>query len=328
MREHPDPSRRKMIAAIALAGIAPLSLAQTVTGTRRLGILAIGSAAAERRNWAPMLAILAGLGFREGAGLVIEWRFAEDSAQRLPELARELAAARLDAAVTIGTLPTRALQRAASTLPIVTGGVADPILGGFAESLARPGGTVTGLSLGGTDIAQLQVGMLQAVMPKLARIVIVRGGDDGMDHEVEGPMVAAARQAGIAATPVVVKDTASLEAALRGLRASGGAAFIYNADNVTGAQLVEATLRHKVAAMFPERRSVSAGGLMSFNMYHEDRARRIAALLDKVLRGMKPADSPFELPGSSLFVLNRRSAGALGLAFPPELLARADEVID
>src|SRR5262249_59461133 len=119
-----------------------------------------------------------------------DWRFAENSPERLADLARDLVRARVDAAVTMGSRATRALQQATQTIPVVTGAVGDPILGGFAQSLARPGGNITGLSLGGTEIAQLQVGMLRTIVPKLARLVIVTGGSES-EHEVVDPMAAA-----------------------------------------------------------------------------------------------------------------------------------------
>lgn len=331
MREKCENRRRRLIAAIALAALAPAVGAQSATRgeSRRLGVLSVGARASDFPNWQPLLGNLAMLGYKEGANLVLEWRFADDRSERLAELAKDLVRSRIDALVTIGTLATRALQRATNTVPIVTGAVGDPILGGFAKSLARPGGNVTGLSLGGTDIALLQVGLLRAVMPKLSRLAIVRGEGDWIEHEIVGPMSAAARQIGITPEPVVVGDIARLESVLRGLRGKdNGAAFVYHADRVEEAQLAQAAIRHKIPTMFADRRWVSGGGLMSYNMYHEDRMQRVAALLVKVFRGMDPANSPFELPTNSQFVLNRKTAAELGLAIPREILARADEVIE
>jgi putative ABC transport system substrate-binding protein len=324
-----SPQRRRWLGA-ALAGCATRAVAQAPAKgpARRLGILAVGPRAVELRNWEPMLAMLAKLGYSEGSNLVLDWRFAESSPERLADLARDLVRARVDAAATMGSAATRALQQATQTIPIVTGAVGDPILGGFAQSLARPGGNITGLSMGGTEIAQLQVSLLRSIVPKLTRLVIVRGGGES-EQEVVGPMAAAAKAAQLTPGPVVVRDSASLESAFRSVRPPGtGAAFVYDADRVEAEQLAEAALRYKVATMFPDRRWVSAGGLMSYSMYHEDRMRRIATTLDKVLRGTNPAECPFELPANSHFALNLRTATALGIAIPPAFLARVDEVIE
>jgi len=321
--------RRRWLGA-ALGGFAAYALAQSSGkgAPRRLGILAGGVRDVEMRNWEPMLRTLASLGYSEGSNLGLDWRFAENSPERLADLARELVRARVDAVATMGSRATRALQQATRTIPVVTGAVGDPILGGFAQTLARPGGNITGLSLGGTEIAQLQVSLLRTIVPKLARLVIVRGGSE-REREIVGPMAEAAKAAQLVAVPVVVSDMAGLEGAFRGTRTPGAsAAFIYDADRVEAEQVASAALRHRVATMFPDRRWVSAGGLMSYSMYHEDRMQRIATIVDKVLRGTNPGDYPFELPTNSHFALNMRTATALKLAVPSTFLARVDEVIE
>ena len=320
-------SRRAFLLA-ALASAMPMpSLAQAQG--RRLGIWAVGARDAEVPLWSEMLRHLADLGYSESGNLAVEWRFASDSPEKLPQLARELAGSRLHAIATMGTLATRAMQRATSTIPIVTGGVTDPVLGGFAQTLARPGRNVTGLSLGGTEVASLQMGLLRTMLPNLARLALVRGSGDWADEEIVAPVAAAAKAQGIAVAPTFARDRASLDAVLRDLNARdrASAAFILHADPMTPQQVAEAALRNRVPTLFDERQWVAAGGLMAYNMHHRDPMKRVAQILDKVLRGAPPAGSPFELPLSSYFGINLRTAAALGLTVPPELLLRADETI-
>jgi len=322
-----SPARRRFLAALACASFPAPTLAQGAT--RRLGILALGDRASSAGLWAPMLQALAPRGFREGAGLNVEWRCAEGAAGRLPALAKELVATRPDVLVTLGTLATRALQSATSRVPIVTAAVADPVLGGFAHSLSRPGKNVTGLSLGGGEIATLQVALLKATAPKVVRVLILRGDGDWNENEVVAPMAAAGRSAGLGVDVLQSPTEASLDRAFREQRgAATTAAFIYQVDPPIARVATDLALRHRVATMFEDRAWVTEGGLMSYVMFHEDRMRRIAAILGNVLRGADPASIPFELPTNSHFALNRRTAATLGLALPADIVARADEVFD
>jgi len=318
-------SRRAFLLA-GLAAAMPLPAWAQAQG-RRLGILAMGAREVEAPLWSEMLGHLAGLGYNEGGNLAVTWRFASDSPEKLQQLARELAGSRLHAVATMGTLATRAMQRATTTIPIVTGGVTDPVLGGFAQTLARPGRNVTGLSLGGTEVATLQIGLLKSMLPNLSRLALVRGSGDWTD--IVAPVDAAAKAQGIGVTPVLATDGTSLDAVFRDLRAGNrtSAAFIYHADQVTPLQVAELALRNKVPTMFDERPWVAAGGLMAYSMHHRDPMKRVAQILVNVLRGAPPADSPFELPVSSYFVINVRTAAALGVPVPPQLLVRADETI-
>ena len=322
-----SPARRRLLAALACAGLPAPALAQGAA--RRLGILTMGDRASSVGLWAPMLQALAPQGFREGAGLTVDWRYAHGAAGRLPALAKELVAARPDVLVTLGTLATRALQAASSRVPIVTAAVADPVLGGFAHSLARPGKNVTGLSLGGGEIANLQVALLKATAPKVTRVLILRGDGDWNENEVVAPMAAAGRGAGLGVEVLPSPTEASLDRAFREQRgAATTAAFIYQVDPAIARVATDLALRHRVATMFEDRAWVTEGGLMSYVMFHEDRMRRVAAILGNVLRGADPASTPFELPTNSHFALNRRTAVALGLPLPADIVARADEVFD
>ena len=322
-----SPARRRLLAALACAGLPAPALAQGAS--RRLGILALGDRVTSAGLWAPMLQALAPRGYREGAGLSVEWRYAEGAAARLPALAKELVAARPDVLVTLGTLATRALQAATPRVPIVTAAVADPVLGGFAQSLARPGKNVTGLSLGGSEIATLQVALLKATAPKVTRVLILRGDGDWNENEVVAPMAAAGRGAGLGVDVLPSPTEASLDRAFREHRgAATTAAFVYQVDPAIARVATDLGLRHRVATMFEDRAWVTEGGLMSYVMFHEDRMRRVAAIVGNVLRGADPASTPFELPTNSHFALNRRTAVALGLALPADIVARADEVFD
>jgi putative ABC transport system substrate-binding protein len=318
-------SRRRFVTALALGGLAPRVLAQA-RSPLRLGILTPGQKSVETRLWTTMLQHLAALGHREGTNLSVEWRFAERDLAKLPALARELVAARCQVVATMGTRATRAQQQASAAVGVVSAGVADPILGGFAQTLARPGRNVTGLCAGDSDTAGLQVGLLRQVSPRITQLSVITGAESS-EQEVVAPIVAAARKLQLESSHVVVRDPAGAEAALRKLRDSG-AAFVFQADGVDEREFAQAAVRHRVATQFVDRDWVAAGGLMAYSLYHQDRMRRVAVLVDKVLRGAPAGDQPFELPAHSHFSINLRTASALGLAIPQEVLLRADELIE
>ena len=168
------------------------------------------------------------------------------------------------------------------------------------------------------------------MVPTLGKLAIVRGSGEWNEEEIVGPMASAAKSAGIEAVSVVVTGPTSLEAAFRELRGgrSAGAAFVHYVDGMTPAHVAQMALRYKVPTMFAERQWVAAGGLMAYNMYHDDPMKRIAQIVFGLFRGGKASETPFELPANSYFVVNTRTAAALGLSVPPQVLIGAHERIE
>jgi putative ABC transport system substrate-binding protein len=230
---------------------------------------------------------------------------------------------------TEGTACTRALQQATRTIPIFTG-VGDPVGAGFAKSLARPGGNITGLSSGTREIAQKQIELLRVVVPKLSTLAIV-GAHKSLAYlrEITEPVTSAARGAGVSAELRQISSLQDIEGALRALPSAGRGAVVFmgNLGNLDERSVMQVAIRLRVPAMVGGRESVEKGGLLTYTLVHENEARRTLELVDKLLRGADPAEIPFELPTKSSFVFNRRTAEAIGVKFPADFLLRADEVI-
>jgi len=316
------------LAAVPLIAIG-MPCAAVAAGMKRLGILAHG-----RREEtlayhdSTMRKIFADLGWIQGKTLEIVWRFGEGDQLRFPALARELVAARPDVILTGGTARTRALQEATRTIPIHTF-VGDPVGSGFAQSLARPGGNITGLSIGIREVAQKQIELLRSTLPRLSKLAIVGEITAPTFRENTEPIVSAASAAGLTPQLAQVSSIAEMETVLRGLPASGrGAAFLMgNLERVDEVAAVQLAIRLRVPAITGDDDLVEKGALFSYSLYHEDPARRATAIIDKLLRGADPAMIPFELPNKSRFVINRRTATAIGVKFPADFLLRADKVI-
>ena len=265
----------------------------------------------------------------EGSNLFIEWRFAEYDQTVYAPLAADLVRARVDALLGAGTPLTRALQQATRAVPIVTG-VGDPVGSGFARNLAKPGGNITRLSWSLREKARKQIGLLLEMVPTVRTLLILRSPRYGDIAELNRCLKRVARDCGTKAEVRTVESFAEVEAALNRLAGlMTGAAFVYGHGSFQfdTSRLAETAIRHRVATVCDERLAVEAGCLMSYALYHPDQTQRFASLIDQVLRGASPAETPFELPTKSEFVINRRTASSLGLAIAPQLLLRADAVI-
>jgi len=312
-------SRRTVIAAIGagLLGSPFPSHSAPAPGTRRLGIFYFADSKPASGDYFPgfreVMKELAKLGWVEGNNLILESRFASIPAE-ISTRASELVRSGVDAIITEGTSQTRGVQQATKTIPIVTG-VGDPVGGGFAK----------------TPRKQLEV--LRAMVPGLSRLAILTDGENPASPELARPIQAAAQESGIVPELVLILGIADIQRALQPYRGVGvRAARIFSGSGfdefIEAKALAALAIRNKVPTMFNDPNNVEAGGLLSFNLVHENQAQRSAAQLDKVLRGVNPAEIPFELPTKSELVINRKTAKSLGLSIPPELLLRTDRVID
>jgi putative tryptophan/tyrosine transport system substrate-binding protein len=308
----------------------PVHAAERSPGARRLGVLLYDRP--ESWDWlAPvLLKALAELGWSEGPNLSVEWQFANGDAARLTELAQQMAGSGVDAILTRGTPATRALQRATATIPIVTG-VGDPIGSGFAASYANPGGNITGLSWATPESHRKQIELLKSMVPRLARLIIVLKADRSQfAGEMTRAADTAARESGLVTKTVLVDSVADLQAALRPERNTGvSAAFVFGLGaSIAPKEVADIALRNRTPTMFEYSFYVEAGGLMSYRLDWEDQTKSTAVQIDKLFRGVRPAQIPFELPTRSELVINRATANALGLTLPQSLLLRADRVVE
>ena len=297
---------------------------------RRIGVLYPGSRDREFDEWRPLfLDALKQFAWEDGRNIGIEWRFAQYDQTLYAPLAADLVRAGVDALLAAGTPLTRALQQATREVPIVTG-VGDPVGSGFAKHLAKPGGNITGLSWSLREKARAQVGLLLELVPTVRRLLILRSSRYGDISELNRCLERVADESGTEVEIRTVESFDEVEAALKHLTGlMTGAAFIYGHGSFQfkPSKLAETAIRHRVATVCDERLAVEAGGLMSYNLHHSDQTQRFASLMDQVLRGVSPAEIPFELPTMSEFVINRRTAASLGLVIPPNVLLRADAVI-
>ena len=324
-------SRRRIItsmAALPLLALNPLRAADA-PGRRRLGILAHGSREPTLAYFASSTKpALADLGWIEGKTLEMIWRFGEGDESRFPALAKDLVVARPDVIGTASTSRTRALQQATRTIPIVTE-VGDPVKAGFAQSLARPGGNITGFSLGDAEITRKRLELLKATLPRLATLAILRAQTPAYG-EVTEAVAAAAREAGLAAQAYPIASMADVDRALRAVPGGGRGAALPMAlpHAIDGGAVMQLAIRLRVPAMSLNDEAVEAGGLFFYTLVHEDQERRTAVIFDKLFRGADPGLIPFELPQRTVFVINRRTAAAIGVAFPADFAIRATRVID
>ncbi len=270
---------------------------------------------------------LADLGWVEGKNLQIEWHFANGDAERLQDLAVQIANSGIHVVLTRGTPATRALRKATSTLPILTG-VGDPIGSGFAKTYSNPDGNITGLSWASVETYQKQIELLKEMMPSVSRVIIVLKRDRlPFLQDLTGSLTRAARELGLMSETAPVGSLVEAEAALLQARSQGAnAAFILG--GITPREIAAIALRQRLPTVCEYSTYVEAGCLMSYRLDWENQTRRTAVQLDKVLRGMKLAQIPFELPTVSEFVINRSTANALGLTVPTALLIRANKIVD
>lgn len=317
-------------ALLGAAGWTP-GLHAAQTAPRRLGVLMYDDASAWSSRRAELERALAALGWTEGSSLRSAWRYAEGSEARLDESARELVGSNVHALLSNGVPATRALQRATRSIPIVTG-IGDPVGMGYARTLARPGGNVTGLSYAVVEAARKQIELLRELVPALSSLALVlkanrRPYADDITH---GARVAA-REAGLPTRLVLAAEAAELERALRrspGPGREGALVFGFTAS-IEPAEAVRATRAARVPAVYEQRLYVALGGLASYQLdWGGDQVQRLAAQLDKVLRGADPSAVPFEFPTRSEVALNLSAARALGLAVPASLRVRADHVVE
>jgi putative ABC transport system substrate-binding protein len=262
--------------------------------------------------------------------IAIELRWSEGSKDRLPEIVAEFVRLKVDVMVLEGSAATLAAKRTTSDIPIVFPVSGDPVSAGLVASLSRPGGNVTGLSLQVTDTATKRLEFLREVVPSLRRLAIM--GD------LSAPAVAqeisqaeqAAHELGVAITGIEIRQAVEIEPAFEALKGRVEALYVCSGPlfDTHRLRINELALGAKLPTSYEVQQYVAAGGLMSYGTNFADLFRRAAEIVDKILRGAKPADIPVEQPTKFDLVINLKTAKALGLTIPHKLLVLADEVIE
>jgi len=326
-------SRALLIAALLHAVVAtgcPVD-AQQAPKIARIGYLDPVTPAASAHNVEALRQGLRELGYVEGKTFVLESRYGEARAERLPELARQLVGLKVDVIVTVTDVATAAVKRETQTVPIVMVNSSDPVGTGFVASLARPGGNVTGLSNISAELSGKRLELLREVAPGIARVAFLWNPDvrgNVLDYkEMEG----AARSQRLELQSVEVVRAEDLDRAFSAVTNRRAQALVLPAGNPVGfenrGQIASFAQRNRLPSMYAIKEYVDAGGLMSYGPSNPDMRRRAAIYVDKILKGAKPADLPVEQPTKFELVINLKTAKALGLTIPQSLLRRADQVI-
>jgi putative ABC transport system substrate-binding protein len=268
-------------------------------------------------------------GYVVGQNLVVEFRFTDGSTDQLPRLAEELVRSKVDVIVVSGAPAALAAKKATTSLPIVFVPVYDPIEVGLVSSLARPGGNITGLAATSADLAGKRLERLREVVPKLKRVAVLVDSVNPSNPIQLRAIQGVARGLAVHLEPVPVGGPDDFERAFKAARGADGLLQLDSSFFTTHrARLAELAARNRLPAIYTQSDFVEAGGLMSYGAQIPDLFRRAATYVDRILKGAKPADLPVEQPTKFDLVINIRTAKALGLAIPPSLLQRADQVIE
>jgi putative tryptophan/tyrosine transport system substrate-binding protein len=274
---------------------------------------------------------LRSLGYVEGKNVVIEYRYAEGNLDRLPDLARGLVSVKVDVIVTSSTQSVLAAKNATRTIPIVFAGVNDPVATRLVESLAMPGGNVTGLSILAPELGGKRLELLKEAVPRITRVTFLFGSGSQASLAVTVKETqAAARALGLQCQSIEVRDSKGFDDAFEAATKERAQALLTSPGpiiNTHQARIVEFAAKNRLPAMYAAPEFVDGGGLMSYAPNYTDQFSRVAIYVDKILKGAKPADLPVEQPTKFEFVINLKTAKQIGLTIPPNVLVRADRVI-
>jgi putative ABC transport system substrate-binding protein len=323
--------RREILALLGGVAAWPLAVRAQITGKLpTIGFLCPTGASVAGQRVSVFDRRLQELGWINGGTVAIEYRWAEGRTERFGEIAAEMVRLNVDVITTWGTATAVAAKRATSTIPIVFTIVGDPVGSGLVANLARPGGSITGLSTQHPDSGSKRLELLHEMIPNLRRLALMTNiGNIGDALEVR-EVQAAARTLGTDVVILEVRRAEDIAPAIEALHGEADALYVANDAlfNDNRARVNALALDARLPTIHGFREIVVAGGLMSYGPDYLDLFRRAADYVDKILRGTKPGDIPVEQPTKFDLIINLKTAKALGLDIPPSLLARADEVIE
>jgi putative ABC transport system substrate-binding protein len=329
----PDLRRREFVTLLGGAVAAwPLATrAQQSRKVPRIGVLLPGTAASFALRTKAFLEGLRDLGYVEGQTIAIEWKWGQDRAEGLPELAAELVGRNVDVIVTGGTPAAKALKSATGTIPIVMAIIGDPVAAGLVESLARPGGNATGFSIVAPDLSGKRLELLKEIVSEISPVAVMLNTKNPQSQFELKETQAAARAMGLQLHPIQISPEDKFEDAFAAMSRSSARALIILTDPIFFSQrrkIVDLATRSRLPAMYFFQEFAEDGGLMSYGPSDTDLYRRSATYVHRILNGAKPGELPIEQPTKFDLVINLVTARGLGLTIPESLLARADEVIE
>jgi putative ABC transport system substrate-binding protein len=319
--------RREFVSLLGGAAVAwPLMAQAQPAKLPSIGVLVLGNP--------PPLAFLQSLrdglrdvGYTEGRNIRLEIRTAEGKADLLPEIAAELVRLKVDIIVAFQTPAATAAKRATGEIPIVLAGVGDPVGSGLVASYARPGGNVTGTTVGGTEVAGKTVELIREVLPSARRIAVLANETDPFTRPFLAATERGARSAGMEMEPVMARPAGQLEGAFETMTAKRVDAVVIQGSMLRH-EAVDVAMKHRLPLFSGDRLGPALGCLMAYSAILGEQYRETAVYIGKILKGAKPADLPVSFPTTFELVINLKTAKALGITVPPMLLGRADEVIE
>lgn len=327
-------SRRELLVALGIGALAaPLACIaqQQKLKVARIGLLAATSPSSSASGRDALIAGLRELGYVEGKNIIIEDRWANGKYENLPGLVAELVQMKVDVIVAATPPAVRAAQQATAAIPIVMVRTGDPVGSGFVASLARPGRNITGLSSITADVSSKYLELLRSTIPKLARVTVLVNPTHRDHPDYLRRIEATAKTSSVIISPAQASTVSQIEVAFGAMKRERTEALIVLPDALFFAQMrriAELAAQRRLPAMFGSRDSVEAGGLMSYGQNSAEHYYRAATYVDKILKGAKPADLPVEQPTKFELVINLKTAKAIGLTIPPDLLLSADKVIE
>ena len=319
--------RRDFIAA--LVGVATMPLvARAQPSSYRLGILVVGAHADVSPLIKELQEGLRHLGYVEGQNVTLELRSAEGLPAKLPSLANDLVRLKVDLIVAFQTPAIMAAKDATTDIPIVMGASGDPVGTGLIESLARPGGNITGMSGISGELGAKNLELVQEVLPAVRRVAVLASvPDDPFGQRFLENIQFAGRTLGIEIKPVMVSDIGQLDTVFPEMEREGVSAAIVQ-PSLPHSPIIKLVLKHRLPTFAPNAAFTISGGLMAYSADQLALAREAAVFVDKIFKGRKPADLPVQIATKFILTVNLKTAKAIGVTISPTLLARADEVIE
>jgi putative tryptophan/tyrosine transport system substrate-binding protein len=319
------------IIAGALTTVPCRAFAQTAAKTYRVGTLTVGPPIPPTAGTGQMLVDgLGKRGFKLGQNLAYETRGAAGDIGQIPNLVQELKAAGVDVVVTIG-YPSAAAAKASGVATVIASGSGDPVVTGLVQSLAHPGGNVTGIADDAAALSTKRLGLLKAVSPQLQRVAMLWNKDDlGMTQRYDAS-AKAARELGVTVQPLGVREPNDFDEAFTAMDQERPDAILMVTDSLTllnRKRVFDYALEHRLPAIYEQDFMARDGGMMSYGADASESFDRAAALASRIFQGAKPADLPFEIPTRYLFVINMKTAKAMNFSVPNNVLSLADEVIE
>jgi putative tryptophan/tyrosine transport system substrate-binding protein len=322
--------RREFMTLIGGAAAWPVAVRAQANKVTQIGFLGGESAVESAGRVEGFRLGLRDFGYVEGTNLVITYRWAEGNYERLPGLAAELVRSRVDVIVTAGTPGSLAAKQATTTIPIVIANIGDPVATGIVASIARPGGNITGQSFFSPELAGKRIELLKELMPQLTGVAVLLNPDNRINRSTLQVMGSTAEAHNVELQQFLVRRPSEIESAFERMEKELVLAVAIDDDGMLAARLEE------IAKLATKRRLLSigpkefaqAGGVMGYGADRNATYRQAARIVDKIIKGIPPADIPIEQATKLDFVVNLKSAKVLGIDVPPILLVRADEVIE